>query len=46
MVRGAHNHGLADSLHLAAAVEYRSDRSLTNDHSLAGFPDVTVELLP
>jgi predicted nucleic acid-binding protein len=46
LIRGALNHGLADSLHLAAAVEYRLDRFLTNDQNLAGFPDVTVELLP
>lgn len=46
MIRGIHRYGLADSLHLAVAVEYRFDRFLTNDHNLAGFPDVTVELLP
>ena len=46
MIRGTHNHGLADSLHLAVAVEYRFDRFLTNDQNLAGFLDVTVELLP
>jgi predicted nucleic acid-binding protein len=46
MIRGTHNHGLADSLHLAVAVENRFDRVLTNDHNLAGFPEVTVELLP
>jgi uncharacterized protein len=46
MIRAVHNHGLADSLHLALAVESRLDRFLTNDQSLAGFPDVTVELLP
>jgi predicted nucleic acid-binding protein len=46
MIRGVHNHGLADSLHLAVAVEYRLDRFLTNDQHLAGFPDVIVELLP
>jgi predicted nucleic acid-binding protein len=46
MVRASHNYGLADSLHLAAAVEHRVDRFLTNDQNLAGFPDVTVELLP
>jgi hypothetical protein len=31
---------------LAAAVEHRFDRFLTNDQNLAGFPDVPVELLP
>jgi predicted nucleic acid-binding protein len=46
LIRGTHNYGLADSLHLAVAVEYRFDRFLTNDQNLAGFPDVTVELLP
>ena len=46
LIRGVHNHGLADSLHLATAVEYRFDRFLTNDQNLAGFPDVAVELLP
>jgi predicted nucleic acid-binding protein len=46
MIRGVHNYGLADSLHLATAVEYRFDRFLTNDHHLAGFPDILVELLP
>ncbi|GEM_PF-7057971 len=46
MIRGTHKFGLADSLHLAIAVEYRFDRFLTNDQNLAHFPDVTVELLP
>jgi predicted nucleic acid-binding protein len=46
MIRGTQNRGLADSLHLAAAVEHRFDRFLTNDQNLAGFPDVVVELLP
>lgn len=46
MIRGVHNYGLADSLHLAAAVEYRFDRFVTNDQHLAGFPDILVELLP
>lgn len=46
MIRGTHNLGLADSLHLAVAVEYRFDRFLTNDQNLAEFPDVRVELLP
>ncbi|HEX5272737.1 MAG TPA: type II toxin-antitoxin system VapC family toxin [Gemmataceae bacterium] len=46
MIRGVHNYGLADSLHLAAAVEYRCDRFLTNDQHLAAFPDIPVELLP
>ena len=38
--------GLADSLHLAAALESRIDRFLTNDHRLAGFKEVNVEVLP
>ena len=46
MIRAIHNYGLADSRHLAAAVEHRFDRFLTNDHKLAGYPDLTVELLP
>lgn len=46
MIRATHHYGLADSLHLAAAVEHRLDRFLTNDQNLAGFPDVTVEFLP
>jgi predicted nucleic acid-binding protein len=46
MIRAIHKHALADSLHLATAVEYRFDRFLTNDRGLAGFPDITVELLP
>ena len=46
MIRGTHHFGLADSLHLAAAVEYRLDRFLTNDNRLAAFPDINVETLP
>jgi uncharacterized protein len=37
---------LADSLHLAAAIEAGCDRFLTNDLRLAGFPDIVVEVLP
>jgi len=44
-IRGVHNFGLADSLHLTAAVEAGCDRFLTNDQGLASFPDLTVELL-
>lgn len=36
----------SNTLHLAAAVEHRFDRFLTNDQNLAGFPDIVVELLP
>jgi predicted nucleic acid-binding protein len=46
MIRGTHNRGLADFLHLAAAAEHHFDRFLTNDQNLAGFPEVIVELLP
>jgi predicted nucleic acid-binding protein len=45
-VRAAHNHKLADSLHLAAAVEGGCGLFLTNDHRLSGFPDIPVEVLP
>ncbi len=37
---------MADSLHLAVAVEQRVDRFLSNDRRLAGFPDVPVDVLP
>lgn len=46
MIRGIHHHGLADSLHLAAAIEARADRFLTNDNRLAAFSDLAVEVLP
>jgi predicted nucleic acid-binding protein len=39
-------YGLADSLHLAAAIESGCDVFLTNDNQLAAFPDITVEELP
>jgi predicted nucleic acid-binding protein len=39
-------YGLADALHLAAALEAGCDVFLTNDNQLAGFPDITVEELP
>lgn len=45
-IRGVQRFGLADSLHLACAVENRCDRFLTNDQNLRGFPDIPVELLP
>jgi uncharacterized protein len=35
-----------DALHLAAAVENRCDRFLTNDLRLKSFPDIAVEVLP
>jgi hypothetical protein len=39
-------YGLADALHLAAAIESGWDVFLTNDNQLVGFPDITVEVLP
>ncbi len=39
-------YGLADSLHLASAIESGCHVFLTNDHALANFPDITVEVLP
>ena len=45
-IRGTHNYSLADSLHLATAVENGIDRFLTNDNRLAGFPGIPVEILP
>ena len=56
-IRGGHSYsaippalpkryGLADALHLAAAIEFGCDRFLTNDNQLANFPDITVEQLP
>jgi len=37
---------LADSLHLAAAVESGCDRFLTNDARLSAFTAIPVEVLP
>ena len=56
-IRGAHTYpvnppalpkryGLADSLHLAAAIECGCNVFLTNDNQLANFADITVEELP
>ena len=56
-IRGGHSYpaippaqprryGLADALHLAAAIESGCDVFLTNDKQLANFPDITVEELP
>jgi predicted nucleic acid-binding protein len=45
-IRAAHRFKLGDSLHLAAAVEAGCDRFLTNDHRLAGFTSIGVEVLP
>jgi predicted nucleic acid-binding protein len=46
LIRAMYNFRLADSLHLAAAVEARCDRFLTNDTRLSSFPDIVVEVLP
>ena len=46
LIRATHNFKLADSLHLAAAVEAGCDRFLTNDTRLSGFIDIPVEVLP
>jgi len=45
MIRARHNYGLADSLHLALALEHRLDRFLSNDTRLAAFPDIPIEIL-
>ncbi len=45
-IRAHHNFKLGDALHLAAAVENGCGLFLTNDHRLAGFPDIPVEVLP
>jgi hypothetical protein len=39
-------YGLADALHLAAAIEFGCDVFLTNDRQLDIFPDIRVEVLP
>ncbi|MBY0527051.1 MAG: type II toxin-antitoxin system VapC family toxin [Gemmataceae bacterium] len=39
-------YGMADALHLAAAIEFGCDVFLTNDNQLANFPDITIEVLP
>ena len=46
LIRARHNLKLADALHLAAAVQAGCTSFLTNDHRLAGFPDITVDVLP
>lgn len=45
-IRASYRFNLADAIHLAAAVEGRCDRYLTNDTDLARFRDVAVEILP
>lgn len=52
LIRGSHHYAngrrysLPDALHLAAAIEFGCDSFLTNDNDLAGFADITVEVLP
>jgi len=46
LIRAVHNFKLGDSLHLAAAVEARCDRFLTNDVRLSAFSAIPVEVLP
>ena len=46
LIRATHNFKLADSLHLAAAIEGGCDRFLTNDTRLSRCTDITVEVLP
>lgn len=46
LIRAAYNFMLGDSLHLAAAVEARCDRFLTNDARLSESTGVPVEVLP
>lgn len=45
-IKARYNFKLGDSLHLAAAVESRCDRFLTNDHRLSTFTGIAVEVLP
>ncbi len=44
-IRAAHRFKPLDALHLAAAAEHGCGLFLTNDASLARFPDVPVEIL-
>jgi len=44
-IRAKHRFRLADSLHLAAAVEAACDCFLTNDNRLSAFQDVRVDVL-
>jgi uncharacterized protein len=46
LLRATYNFKLADSLHLAAAIESGSVRFLTNDARLSRCTDITVEVLP
>jgi predicted nucleic acid-binding protein len=44
-IRAVHRFQLADSLHLAAAIEGGCGLFLTNDHRLRVFPDIPIEVL-
>ena len=44
-IRAVRRYGLADSLHLAAAVHFGCNAFLTNDRRLDGFPGIPVEVL-
>ncbi len=46
IIKAIHNFKLGDSLHLAAAMEARCDRFLTNDLRLSAFTGVPIEVLP
>jgi uncharacterized protein len=46
LIRARHDFKVADSLHLAAAVEAGCGRFLTNDARLSAFTDIAVEVLP
>lgn len=46
LLRARHNFRLADSLHLAAAIEGGCNQFLTNDARLSRCGDITVEVLP
>lgn len=46
LIRAAHKFKLADSLHLAAAIEGGCNLFLTNDARLSAFADIPVEVLP
>lgn len=46
MIRAIHSFSLADSLHLAAALEGGCGLFLTNDVRLNKFPDLSIEVLP
>ena len=46
LIRASLNFKVADSLHLATAVEAGCGLFLTNDAQLSRFPDIPVEILP